>query len=103
MGVESASDLSVFFELDDFGDAAKYYPTNKAARTVNGIFDNPDAKMNVTDRMDVTIPQPQFACRTVDVKTAVEGERLDIRGVRYTIRVIVTDGTGVSTLFLERY
>jgi hypothetical protein len=102
MGVESAADLAVFFDLDDFGDAATYTPLVGSPSTVNGIFDEPQASRTVTEMMDVTIPAPQFVCRTSDVASAAEGDSITIRSVAYTVRVVMKDGTGVTTLMLEK-
>ena len=102
MAVESADDLAVFFDVDDFGEAATYTPLAGSPSTVNGIFDNPQASRTVTDMMDVTIPAPQFHCRTADVSSAVEGDSLTIRSTSYTVRAVMTDGTGTTTLMLER-
>jgi voltage-gated potassium channel Kch len=102
MAVETATELAIFFGVDDFGTAATYTPVGGAAVTVNGIFDNPQASRNATDLLDVTIPAPQFVCRTSDVANVAEGDSLVVGGVSYIIRVTLTDGTGVSTLLLER-
>jgi voltage-gated potassium channel Kch len=102
MAVETATELAIFFEVDDFGAAATYTPVGGAAVTVNGIFDDPQASRNATDMLDITIPAPQFVCRTSDVPNVAEGDSLVVGGVSYIIRVTLTDGTGVSTLLLER-
>ena len=102
MGVESNDDLSIFFELDDFGTEAVYTQTNKRPIKVNGIFDNPHASITATDMMDVTMPKPSFVRRTVDIPTAAEGDTIKINNVTYTVRVVATDGLGVTTLVMER-
>lgn len=102
MAVESAADILDFFELDDFADSATYTPAGGSASTVLGIFDAPQASRNATDMMDITIPAPQFVCRTVDVPNAADGDSIVIRSVSYYVRVVLADGTGVSTLILER-
>lgn len=102
MAVESTADLLDFFELDDFADSATYTPTGGSASTVLGIFDNPQAGRNATDMMDITIPAPQFVCRTADVPNAADGDHIVIRSTTYHVRVVLTDGTGVSTLILEK-
>lgn len=102
MGVESASDILDFFEVDDFADTATYTPVGGSAVSVNGIFDAPQASRNATDMMDITIPSPQFVCRTADVPAAADGDEMIIRTIAYTVRVVLTDGTGVSTLILEK-
>lgn len=102
MGVESNDDLSIFFELDDFGTEAVYTQTNKRPIKVSGIFDNPHASITATDMMDVTMPKPSFVCRTADIPTAAEGDTIKINNVAYTVRVVATDGLGVTTLVMER-
>lgn len=102
VGVESTADLLDFFELDDFADTATYTPVGGSASTVLGIFDNPQASRNATDMMDITIPAPQFVCRTTDVPNAADGDTIVIRATTYLVRVVLTDGTGVSTLLLEK-
>lgn len=102
MPVESSADILDFFELDDFADAATYTPMGGSASTVLGIFDNPQASRNATDLIDVTIPAPQFVCRTADVPNAADGDAIVIRSVSYLVRVSLNDGTGVSTLLLEK-
>lgn len=102
MAVETATELAIFFGVDDFGTAATYTPVGGQAVTVNGIFDNPQASRNATDLLDITIPAPQFVCRTSDVANAAEGDSLVVNAISYIVRVVLTDGTGVSTLLLER-
>lgn len=102
MGIESTDDLLDFFEVDDFADVATYKVTGKPNKSVKGIFDNPQASRNATDMIDITIPSPQFVCRTTDVPNAADGDTLVIRSTNYYVRVVLTDGTGVSTLILEK-
>ena len=44
---------------------------------------------------------PQFVCRTSDVSSAAEGDALVTGSVNYTIRDVIDDGTGMTTLMLE--
>jgi hypothetical protein len=100
--IESDADLLEFLSLDDFAETATYTPLGGGATTIQGIFDAPQASRNITEMMDVTIPAPQFVCRTVDVPNAADGDSITIRSVAYYVRVVITDGTGISTLMLER-
>ena len=45
--------------------------------------------------------EPQFVCRTSDVSSATEGDALVTGSVNYTIRDVIDDGTGMTTLMLE--
>jgi len=44
---------------------------------------------------------PQFVCRTSDVSSATEGDALVTGSVNYTIRDVIDDSTGMTTLILE--
>lgn len=102
MAVETSADILDFFGIDDFAENATYTHVGGSASTVPGIFDEPQASRNATDMMDITIPAPQFVCRTVDVPNAADGDSIVIRSTTYYVRVVLTDGTGVSTLLLEK-
>lgn len=102
MSLESYDDLGAFFLLDDFAVEAKFIKTGKPVRIVKGIFDNPQIARNVTNEFDITIPQPKFMCRTADLPSVEDGDKLKVGGVEYYIRVQINDGEGVSTLSLEK-
>lgn len=101
MSIESDDDLNDFFALDDFGTAAKFTASGKRTKTINGIFDNPQVSKNATDHVEITIPKPQFTCRTVDVPGVADGDLLTIGTTEYYIRVNLNDGLGVTTLLME--
>lgn len=96
MAVESADDLAVFFDVDDFGVAATYQ-----GATVNGIFDNDFIEVETGAGVGVALQQPRFVCRSADVLGVVEGHTLTISGNDYTVRIVQADGTGTTTLILE--
>ncbi len=101
MAVETASELAVFFETDDFGVAATYTKQGGSPATVNGIFDNEFFEVETGGEVAVAMEQPRFACRTSDVSTASEGDSITINSIAYTVRVVQSDGTGVTVLVLE--
>lgn len=100
--IETDADLLDFLSLDDFAETATYTPLAGSPVTIQGIFDAPQASRNITEMMDVTIPAPQFVCRTVDAPNAADGDSISIRSVNYYVRVVITDGTGITTLMLEK-
>ena len=69
--------------------------------SINGIFDNGDGLVDLGGRVGVTSGDPQFVCRTSDVSSAAEGDALVTGSVNYTIRDVIDDGTGMTTLMLE--
>ena len=50
----------------------------------------------------MAVRQPRFNCRTADVSGAVDGDALTVNSTAYTIRVVDHDGTGMTTLALEK-
>lgn len=101
MAIESAADLLIFIQEDDFAVSAVYTPAGGAATTITGIFQDPQASRNLTERMDVSIPEVTFITRTVDIGGDAEGDNLVVSSVSYTIKAVVTDGTGMTTMMLE--
>ena len=51
--------------------------------------------------MGVTACNPGFHCRTSHVSSAVEGDALVIGSTNYTVRDVIDDDTGMTTLMLE--
>jgi len=97
MAVETADDRAIFVGVDDFGVAATYNAT-----TINGIFDNDFVEVDAGVGVGFALQQPRFVCRTADVSTAAEGDTITINAVAYTIRIVQDDGTGMTTLVLEK-
>lgn len=101
MAVETATELAVFFEADDFAVTASYTPAGGSATNVNGIFDNDFFEAEAAGTVGIAYQQPRFMCATSDVANAADGDAIVINSVNYTIRVVQPDGTGVTTLVLE--
>jgi hypothetical protein len=97
MPVESADDRAIFISADDFGVTATY-----KAGTILGIFDNDFIEVDAGGGVPFAMQQPRFVCRTADVSTAVEDDTLVISAVTYKIKVRQDDGTGMTTLILEK-
>jgi hypothetical protein len=102
MPVETADDRAIFVSVDDFGTAATFTPSGGAASTVNGIFDNDIVEVDAGGNIPMAIRQPRFQCRTQDIANAVDGDALVVNATAYTIRVVDHDGTGMTTLVLEK-
>ena len=51
--------------------------------------------------MGVTACKRGFHCRTSHVSSAVEGDALVIGSTNYTVRDVIDDDTGMTTLMLE--
>jgi hypothetical protein len=101
MAVETATELAIFFETDDFAVDATFTPVGGTASTVKGIFDKEYLEMESGGSVAFAINQPRFVCATSDVSTAAEGDAIVISATDYKIVVVQDDGTGTTTLVLE--
>lgn len=102
MAVETATELAIFFETDDFAVTATYTPAGGSPTSIKGIFDNEFYEADAGGSVTFAIEQPRFTCASSDVASAVEGEAIVINAVSYTINVVQRDGTGVTMLILEK-
>jgi|DEB0MinimDraft_3_1074331.scaffolds.fasta_scaffold50375_3 hypothetical protein len=102
MAVETADDRAYMLNIDDWGVAATYTPAGGSPSTVNGIFDNDIVEVDAGGGVPMAVRQPRFVCREADISSAADGDAITISAVNYTIRVVDHDGTGMTTLTLER-
>ena len=103
MAIEGATERAVFFDTDDFATASSYTPTGGSASTVNGIFDNEFFEVDPLSGVGVVSAQPRFICAMADLPSgAVSGDAITVDSTAYTVRVIQPEGTGVTTLVLEK-
>lgn len=104
MAIESAADRLAFLSADDFGSAATYAPTGGgSASTVYGIFDDEYVQTDLDAPAPVSGTSPRFTCRTADLTGGgAYDDTLTIGSTVYKVRVIRPDGTGMTTLWLEK-
>lgn len=86
---------------DEFGVSATYTPALGSPTSVVGIFDNSYQAVDIGSGAQIASEEPRFLCRTADVSSAAEGDTLVADGTTYTIRVVMSDGTGMTELVLE--
>lgn len=91
MAIESADDRAVFFDTDDFGTAATV-----DGSSVDGIFDH-----EYVEAAGIAGERPVFLCRTSDISAVALDVTVVVNSTNYTLRVIESDGTGLSRLILE--
>jgi hypothetical protein len=102
MAVESAADRAVFVSTDDFG-VASTYTHDSSSSTINGIFDNEYAEVEIEAGVPISSTRPGFMCRTADLPSGAEPEdTIVISGTTYNVRAIKSDGTGMTVLLLEQ-
>ena len=97
--VETATDRSLL--LADFGEAATWTPSGGSAATLTALLSKEHEEVDTGGAVSIVMSHPRVTCRTADVSTAAEGDTFAIGGVTYTVRVVMTDGTGMPQLVLE--
>ncbi len=101
MAVESAADLAIFFDTDDWAVASTWTPSGGSATTVNGIFDREFYESDAGGTVPVVSEQPRFTCRKSDMSTVAAGDTLNVNSTNYSIEVVEDDGQGVVFLVLS--
>lgn len=97
------SDLSSILNVDEFAVAATYRRANAMGdSTVNGVFDNETVPVESGGFVPVHDEQPRFTCRTADLPYLSDEDEVIVEGATFNIKAWVHDGTGVTTLQLER-
>jgi hypothetical protein len=103
MAVETDIERAIFVDIDDFAVAATYVKSGGGTSTVNGIFDNEYFGADAQAGVLFVSAQPRFLIRSSDLPTgATFGDTITISAIAYTVRVIQPDGTGMTTLVLEK-
>ena len=87
-----AEDLTPFFNVAELATAATL-----DGAPVNGIFDNAYA-----ETFGMATRQPMFTLPTASAAAATPASVMVVGGVTYRVTSVQPDGTGVTTLILER-
>ncbi len=100
--VDFTNDLDSFVNPLDFAGSATYTPVAGSPVTVTGIYDD----QTIEDRGEAEIgereSQPTFECKTSDVPNAGHDDTLVVSGQSHKVVGVDKDGTGVTTLILEK-
>lgn len=103
MTINLNDDILFLLDLDDFAVSARLTKVDASRQAnINGIFDNETVPVEAGGFAQVHQEQPRFTCRTVDVPAIQEDDEIVISSVTYKIKAWVHDGTGVTTLQLEK-
>ena len=90
-------DLTSILLVDEFATAV-----TDDGGTIYGIFDNETVPVDAGGYVQVHQEQPRLTCRTADIPTISEDEQMVINSITYDIKAWVHDGTGVTTVQLEK-
>jgi len=85
-------DLSEFLDSTEMADNATI-----GAATVAGIFDNQFVEVHGIEGV-----RPVFVCDEADVASIAHGDALTIKTVSYKVAGVQPDGTGLTSLILEK-
>ncbi len=78
------------------GALANVQATLASGAKISGIFDN-----GAANALNIIGSDPKLVCQSADVSALTFGSTLSIQGVAYTVRQIMPDGSGITTLMLE--
>ena len=90
-------DLTDILNIEEFATAVTY-----DGGTINGIFDNETVPVDAGGFVPVHEEQPRLTCRTADVPSIAYDQTMIINATTYKIKAWVHDGTGVTSVQLER-
>jgi hypothetical protein len=110
MTARSWEDLDQFIDPADFGDvlvvtsgAAVGRETRPGSGGIEGIFDEVAVTAELSEFRTATAPDPEFACKAVDVVGMKKHDTGTIGGVEYFLDADpLPDGTGMAVLKLSR-
>ena len=103
MAIPLANDLSFMFSTDDFATTVTYRrKLGLGDSSVDGIFDNETVPVDAGGMALVHQEQPRLTCKTTDVPYIAEDDYFIINTVEYRVVAWVHDGTGVTTIHLEK-
>ena len=93
-------DLSVFTDTSAFGAQAQAVTRHGEVVTLQVIFDNGYTAALGAGLMESS--QPQALARSADVADLAHGCAFGVSGVDYFVAGLQPDGTGMTTVILER-
>jgi len=101
MALETASDLSAFFDTDAHGVSATFTPSGGSASTINVIFNNEYELIDVGG-VGVESSAPVVTCKSSDLTGIAQGDQFVISSITYKARIVRPDGTGITEIVLEK-
>jgi len=103
MGVETEADRALMLNVGDFGTIASYTLSAGGNYSILGIFDNEYFEAEANTNVGFVSTQPRFVCTTASLPaTAGYNDTAVINTITYKVRVVQPDGTGMTTLILEK-
>lgn len=91
--------------MDTFGEKSliTYYPKSGGVLKVRGIFDNEGTIFDVSTEQYVSTTQPRLGVNLNEFAVdPIQGDELELRGIRFKVQDKREDGQGGATLFLHK-
>ena len=92
-------DLSIF--MDDFSQEVSFTLADTSTLTVDAIFDNAFYNTQLHD-FDTTFVQPRLTCITSEIEDLAQNDSVMVGTITYYVFELQQDGTGMTTVILER-
>ena len=103
LSADILTDIDTMIDVDDFGEAVTYITSAGASSSIVGIWDAEFQAFNPYDgSITVETSNPQLMVKTASVSAAKPKEIIVRSGVRYEIKSVKPDGTGVTILELTK-
>lgn len=97
------TELDTMIGADDFGETVTYINSAGVSASIVGIWDAEFQAFNPFDgSITVETSNPQLTVKTASVSAAKPKEIIVRSGVRYEIKSVRPDGTGVTVLELTK-
>ena len=104
MTVETLDDRKVF--VADFGVACTGSPSGGGSVSFTAIYDAQHSLEEAGGFVAFSLDQPRLSCVTSQVSSLAEGDTVtvpvDSTNTDYTVRVVMSDGTGITEFSLEK-
>jgi len=98
---DMTTDLSVFFNTDDFALSATFTKTGGSATTIKVLFDNAFNLINLGE-VGLESTNPMASCKSSDVVGVAHADTLVVSGTTYKVVGIHPDGQLITILELEK-
>ena len=97
MGMDFEKDMDEFLNTDEFAQEISYQGIK-----IPAVFDDGFEPVSFGSTVTIETTLPQAICKTADVENIAHNETVVINKEVFTVVGIQNDGTGATTLFLQR-
>lgn len=93
----------VFMNLEEFAISVNYYHSSLGVWVSYPVmFDDPHASINIGGENEFNTIRPQFQISEARLKHRIlKKDRCKINGIEYRVEDFISDGVGISTIYLR--